>query len=138
MSLRDELQAIYDKHGHLDPELVVETARPKGHPLHERVFDRTKADAAETYYRDRAHRLIQSVKIVVREATEDEKERKIRRYHAVLSDAGMVYKSAEDVAADPFMRQLVLRDMEREWRQLLARYEQFEEFLGMVREDVAA
>lgn len=138
MSLQDEMQAVYDEHGYLDPTLVVEVARPKGHPLHERVFDRTRASAAEAYYRDRAHRLIQSVKIVVREATEDEEERKIRRYHAIPSESGMVYKSAEDIAADPFARQLLLNSMEREWRQMVRRYEHVAEFFDMVREEVGA
>lgn len=136
MSLRDEMQAIYDQHGRLTPALVVETARPKTHPLHSRVFDRPKNEAAEAWYKHRAHELIQSVKIVYREATEEQPERMVRAFHAVRGESGVEYRPAEDIADDPFARQLVLRDMEREWKQLLARYEHFEEFLGMVRADV--
>lgn len=136
MSLRDEMQAIYNQHGRLTPALVVETARPKNHPLHSKVFDRPKGEAAEAWYKHRAHELIQSVKIVYREATEEQSEKKVRAFHAVRSESGVEYRPAEEIAEDPFARQLVLRDMEREWKQLLARYEHFEEFLEMVKGDV--
>lgn len=138
MSLRDHLQVVYDQHGQLTPGLVVDTARPKSHPLHGYVFDRKQREAADAWYKHRAHELIQSVKITYREADEDAPERSIRAYHAVRGEAGIVYKSTDDVADDPFTRQLVLRDMEREWKQLRARYEHFEEFVAMVGEDVEA
>lgn len=134
MSLRDQLQAIYDQHGQLSPELVVEVARPKNHPLHSRVFDRPQKQAAEAWYRHRAHELIQSVKVVYRDSNNEPQE--IRKYHAVTADSGVVYRAAEDIADDPFTRKLVLRDMEREWQQLRARYERFGEFLEMVERDV--
>lgn len=138
MSLRDQLQAIYDEYGKLTPEIVVEAARPEDHPLHGRVFDRAPREAAEAWYRHRAHDLIQSVKAVYREADETGPERSIRAFHAVPKEDGYVYEPAEVIAADDFTRQLVLRGMEREWKQLLARYEQFEEFLSMVATDVGS
>ena len=134
MSLRDQLQKIYDDHGQLTPELVVETARPKDHPLHSRVFDRPQKQAAEAWYKHRAHELIQSVKVTFLDS-EDEPQT-IRQYHAVRGDAGTVYKSSDDVKEDPFTRKLVLRDMEREWLQLRARYGRFGEFLQMVERDI--
>lgn len=133
MSLRDELQAIHDQHGRLTPALVVETARPKNHPLHARVFDLAPREAAEAWYEHRAHELIRSVKITVTRADE-QADIRMRAFLAVRADGpeSYVYEPAEEVAADPFTRQLVLRDMEREWRQLLQRYEQFQEFLELV------
>lgn len=136
MSLRDELQAIYDQHGQLTPDLVVQVARPEDHPLHTQVFDREPNEAAEAWYRERAHDLIQSVKVVYRKATDDRPEGAVRAWHAVRAEAGYVYEPVDRVVQDEFTRQLVLRDMEREWRQMLARYEQFEEFLEMVAADV--
>lgn len=139
-SLRDELQAVYDQHGKLTPELLVEAARPKGHPLHDRVFDRSTTEAAESWYRHRAHDLIQSVKIVYREASEETgPELRVRAWHAVRSEGpeAFNYQPVEKVAADPFTRQLVLREMEREWKQLFDRYEKFEEFLAIVTTDVS-
>lgn len=136
MSLRDEMQAIYNQHGRLTPALVVDTARPKSHPLHSRVFDRPKGEAAEAWYKHRAHELIQSVKIVYREGDGEQPERSVRAFHAVQGPAGYVYEPADLVASDPLTRQMVLRDMERQWKELFARYEQFEEFLEMVTADV--
>lgn len=134
MSLRDHLQEIYDHHGQLTPDLVVEVARPKDHPLHSRVFNRPQKQAAEAWYKHRAHELIQSVKVVYRDSNDEPQE--IRKYHAVRGDSGVVYRASEDIADDPFAKKLVLRDMEREWHQLRARYERFSEFLEMVEQDI--
>lgn len=133
MNLRDALQAIYDAHGYLTPELVVTEARPKGSPLHDIVFDKNQKDAAEAYYKARAHDLIQSVKVVYREATDDEKARSVRKWQAVRTEAGHVYKAAEDIATDPVAAAIVLADMQREWMALHRRYGAFSEFTEMVR-----
>lgn len=135
MSLRDCLQAIYDQHGQLTPELVVETARPADHPLHGRVFDRKPREAAEAWYRHRAHELIRSVRVVYREADDDNGADSVRAWHAVPATTGMVYEPAEKVAADPFQRELLLRMMERDWHQLKRRYGDFAEFVEMIRRD---
>lgn len=136
--LREQLQAIYEQHGKVTPDLVVQAARPKTSTLHGHVFDRPPGEAAEAWYRHRAHELIQSVRVVYREATDELPELRVRAWHAVRSEGPELYtyQPVEKVASDPFTRQLVLRDMEREWRQLLARYEQFEEFLKLVEADV--
>lgn len=134
MNLRDEMMAIREEHGRLTPEIVVEAARPKSHPLHDRVFDRRPADAAEAYYRLRAHELIRSVMVSYRKPGKPSES--VRAFHAVRDDQGYAYQPAEEVAADPFTRSLVLRDMERDWQQLRARYEQFAEFTEMVRRDL--
>jgi hypothetical protein len=137
MSLRDHLQRIYDQRGYLTPELVVEEARPKSSPLHSVVFDKNVKDAAEAYYRDRAHELIQSVKVVYREPTEDETARTVRKWHAVKADDDRyVYRAAEDVAADPVATAVVLQAMEREWKALHRRYGAFAEFAELIRNDL--
>lgn len=137
MTIRDHLQAIYDQHGRLTPELVVQAARPKDHPLHAHVFDRAQKDAAEAWYRSRAHELIQSVTIVYREDPDGTKHR-IRAFHATRTEQGHAYEPVERVASEPFLREMVLRDMEREWKQLQARYGNFTEFLEMVTQSIAA
>jgi hypothetical protein len=136
VSLRDELQAVYDRHGKLTPELVMQEARPKKHPLHDRVYDRPVEEAAQSWFRHRAHELIQSVKVVYREADDNGPERSVRAWQCVRNEMGHAYQPVEKVVADSFSRQLVLRDMEREWKQLLARYETFEEFLALVSSDL--
>lgn len=134
--LRGELQAIYEHHGKLTPRLVVDEAREEDHPLHDR-FEWNNEIAGEAWRRDQAHRLIQSVRIVYKPANEREGEKSVRAFHAVRKENGHVYEPTEKVTADPFIAQLVLRDMEREWRQLKQRYDQFEEFWDMVRQDAA-
>lgn len=135
MSLRDHLQAIYDRHGELTAELVVTEARAKTHPLHNR-FTWDNREAAKQWRQAQASELIRSVRVVYKEATEDEEARSVRGYHAVRGPAGYAYRPADEVAADPFMRQLVLNDMERDWKALKRRYADFAEFTGMVRADL--
>ncbi len=65
--------------------------------------------------------------------------RTVRAFQAVRSEQSTslyTYEPAEEVAADPFRRQLVLREMEREWKQLRTRFEMFEEFTAMVVADL--
>lgn len=137
MSLRDQLQAIYDEHGKLTPTIVVDRARDGDHPLHER-FEWDNSIAGERWRRHQAHELIQSVKVVYRPATDKQPERSVRAFHAIRGEEGHNYEPAEKVATDPLLQQILLRDMEREWKQLKARYGQFREFLELVRGDLAA
>lgn len=137
MSLRDQLQAIYDGHGKLTPAIVVDEARDESHPLHTR-FEWDDAAAGESWRRQQAHELIRSVRVVYREADEKNPERSVRAYHAVRTDDGHSYEPVEKVTEDDFTRRLVLADMEREWKALHRRYQQFGEFLKMVRRDVDA
>lgn len=135
MSLREQLQSIYDRHSQLTPALVVDEARNDSHPLHDR-FEWDDAAAGESWRREQAHQLIRSVRIVYREADDKHPEQSVRAFHAVRSEKGHVYEPAEKVVNDPFTAQLVLKDMEREWQALKRRYEQFAEFSAMVRRDL--
>lgn len=137
MSLREQLDAIYASHGYLTPELVVEAARPKGHPLHDRVFDRAPKEAAEAWYRHRAHELIQSVKVEYRKA--DGSLAKIRAFHAVRGDeAPFVYDPLAKIIEDPISAELLKRQMERDWSDMKRRYESFAEFWELVQRDLAS
>lgn len=136
-NLRDQLQEIYDKHEQLTPELVVEEARKKTHPLHTR-FEWNNTAAADSWRKHQAAELIRSVRIVYREATENEQAKSVRAYHAVRSEDGHKYEPAEKVADDPFLKRLVLADMEREWKALHRRYSDFAEFVDMVKTDLEA
>jgi hypothetical protein len=135
VSLREQLQAIYDRHAQLTPALVVDEARDEQHPLHDR-FEWNDAVAGEAWRREQAHQLIRSVRIVYREADEKNPEQSVRAFHAVRSEKGHVYEPVDKVTTDPFTAQLLLKDMEREWKALRRRYEQFSEFYAMVRRDV--
>lgn len=136
MNLRAELTKIYKQEGRLTPRVLVEAARPTGHPLHDAIYDVPPKLAAERYYLNRAHELIQSVKIVYRDP-KTSKPYDIRAWHAIRDDAGHhVYKPTDEVVNDPILRALVLKEMERDWRELHARYGQFVEFLDLVKKDL--
>ncbi|MFD1656939.1 hypothetical protein ACFSL4_01490 [Streptomyces caeni] len=137
MDLRSELQSIYDQHKKLTPALVVDAARDEQHPLHSR-FEWNDAVAGEAWRRQQAHELIRSVRVVYREADEANPEKSVRAFHAVRKENGHVYEPVDKVAADDFTRRLVLADMEREWKALHRRYQDFEEFTAMVRRDLNA
>jgi hypothetical protein len=135
MNLRDQLLAIRTRHGRLDPVLVVDAARDEAHPLHSR-FEWDDSVAGEAWRRSQAQELIRSVRITYREPTEKEAGHSIRAFHAVRREDGYTYEPAEEIRQDPFARRLVLADMEREWKALYRRYQEFAEFADMVKKDV--
>lgn len=136
--LREQLQAVYDRNGgRLTPQILVAEARDENHPLHDHIFDRPVAEAAEVYYLHRAHELIRSVRVVYTE--DDRGPRSVRAFHAVRAEAGgFTYEPAEKVANDPFQVRLLMADMEREWKQLRRRYEEFAEFWRLVSDEAQA
>ena len=133
--LRESLQAIHDQRGALTPRLVVDTWRDPDHPDHGRL-EWDDGIAGEKYRHIQARDLIRSLDIVYRKAKGKKPEGRTRAWQSVRSEAGYVYQPAEEVATDPFIRQLVLMDMEREWKQLRARYSAFAEFSAMVLRDL--
>lgn len=135
MSLRDQLQAVYDRRGQLTPAVVVDEARDEAHPLHSR-FEWDDSVAGEQWRRSQAQELIRSVKVVYREATDNEEARTVRAFHAVRGEDGHVYEPVEKVVEDPFTKRLVMADMEREWKALKRRYEHFSEFSSLVLQDL--
>lgn len=137
MSLRDQLQSIYDSHGKLTPAIVLDEAKAPAHPLHER-FEWDDSTAANAYRLSQAHELIRSVKVVYREATETEREKSVRAFHAVRTEEGYVYEPAVKVVEDPFLRDLLLKDMQREWAALRRRFHEFQEFWDMVSRDASS
>lgn len=129
MNLRDHLTAIYREHGALTPRLVVDAARDPEHPLHDR-FEWDDALAGEKYREQQARALIRTVKVV--EPVGETDETRVRAFHSVPRPEGQTYVPIDEVRADPFTRQLVLRTAEREFRQMFARYRHLREFLEVV------
>jgi hypothetical protein len=139
MSLREALQDIHRRHGKLTPQLIVDEARRQRTNAGQRIHAMLEWDddkAGERWRLAQAQELIRSVRVKYRDATDDEAERSVRGFHAIRNEDGYTYHPVETVIQDEFQRRLVLADMEREWRQLKQRYDQFEEFLQMVRTDL--
>lgn len=135
MSLRDQIQSVYDNEGRLTPALVVAAARPKSHPLHDH-FEWSNQIAGEKYRLIQARELIASVKVVYREPDENDDGRAARVWHSVRDQQGYAYQPADEIAKDPVAAELVLRDAEREWRQMYRRYRHLQEFFTMIRQDL--
>lgn len=133
--LRQTLQTIYDSRGQLTPSIVLDVARNPEHPLHDR-FEWDDSVAAERWRKHQAHELIQSVKITYTDKKGHPSD--VRAFHAVRTEHGHVYQPVEEVVENELTRQLLLQDMEREWRTLHRRWQSFEEFAAMVLRDVEA
>lgn len=132
MNLRDELTKIRSQHGVLTPEAVVEAARPADSPLHRR-FEWDDAAAAEGYRREQARHLICEARLVY--VDRRGKDRDVRAFHAVRTDEGFAFEPSDEIAADPLLSAIVMRDMEREWKALRSKYADFKEFWQMVNAD---
>lgn len=136
--LTERLQTIYNDHGRLDPPLVVDLARDPNGPyldLHHR-FEWDDRIAGEAHRREQAHKLITSARLVYR--PDEKPQESVRAFHAVPSEQGYAYHPAMKIAQDPFSTRLLMASMEREWRQLKKRYDQFAEFWELVNRDAAA
>lgn len=136
MNLRDHLQKIYDEHGRLTPELVVEKASDPNHPLFSR-FDWDDQTAARLHRLEQARGLIRLARVTYRNATGE--QRSTRSFHSFRApDGGYGYVPIEKVAENPMLTKILLADMRRDWLALKRRYESFEEFAAMVKGDLAA
>lgn len=136
MGLQDTLQEIYREHGRLTAHIVLDEARDPAHPLHGR-FTWDDSVAAERYRLSQARDLIRTVKIVYKAATARTAERSVRAYHSVPDGEGRSFRPVAEVAESPFTLQLVLSEMERDWKLLKQRYGHLAEFAALVLRDVA-
>lgn len=134
-TLREELQSLYDARGKLTPEIVVEEASREDHPLHSR-FEWDDAVAGAKYRLEQAAKLIRSVRVVIDRGPKA-KPLSVRAFHNVPSPERGSYVPVKEVASNDLTRAVVLRAAEREWRELKARYEHLQEFMDMIRRDVA-
>lgn len=139
MSVRDELQAIYNTMGGLTPPMVVAivSESPDEFPAaHSRIFALGTEEAAYRWRVSVAHDLIQSVKIVVNEP--DKPSYEVRQFLPVYagSDRQPVYRESHDIAADPVATKVVLAQMKRQWIDMKRSYGHLVEFFDMVRDDL--
>lgn len=133
--LRGQLQVIHDQHGELTPQLVVDTAKPKDHPLHGHVYDRPRKEAADAWYLHRAEVLIRSV--TVRKSLPNGDKVDLRAFSPVRPEQPGVYDPLEDIVQNDVSSAVLLQMMEREWTSMKRRYDAFGEFWQMVRRDIA-
>lgn len=135
MSLKDVLQEIYDEHGTLTPAIVLEEARSPAHPLHDK-FEWDDSEAAEKYRKHQAGQLIRRARIVYKEGTEYDGPSTVRAFHSLPEGEGRAYRPAEEIASDPILTEMVMRQMDREWKTMRRRYGNFEDFWKLVQRDI--
>lgn len=133
MTLRGYLIELRQREGMLTPQIVVEDARPVTSQLHDR-FEWDDAQAAEQYRLEQARELIRSVKVQYVEPSGGVSS--TRAFVSIERAEQREYIPVEDVADDPELAALALRDAEREWRTLFARYQHLDAFIELVRRDV--
>lgn len=128
-----ELQSVRDQHGALTPELVVDTARDPHHPLHSR-FEWDDRIAGEKHRIEQAGQLLRVVKL----PPDPSRPTDLRAFVAVKGkDTHRAdYIPTGEAMQDGLLRQIVLRDMEREWRSMQRRYDHMAEFAAMVTRDI--
>lgn len=135
--LRSVLTAHYRKHGDLTPEIVVDEARPKGAPLHDR-FEWDNKIAGEKYRLVQAQQLIRSVQIEFIDTRSGERKF-VRGFHS-RREAGQAangYQPTEEIVQDDVSLRLLLKQCEREIADLKRKYGHLEGFADMMRQAIA-
>lgn len=140
--LRTWVEKVRADYGVLTPRIMVTAARedgPEGCPIYDRLRFDDDESAAELWRIDQARSVLRRLRVVYRESTARTPERSVRAYHAIpqTGQKAYHYERVEDVAVDPISRELLLREMEREWKQLKARYGHMREFVALVTADLA-
>ena len=137
MSVREELERIYNTAGVLTPAAVVDDARPEDAPLHSH-FEWDDSVAGEQYRLVQARQLIRSVKVTVQPQPEAEPVQ-VRAFHNVADeDKPRRYVPLRVLVDDPESAQRVLARAWDEWLQLKRKYADLNGFLARVRGDIAA
>lgn len=146
MSLDEELRAIREEYGKLTTKLVVDVARESvGSELHQRLYlDLDDDKAADVGRRYIAGALIRQFRVTYKDpARPKSPERSVRAWHSLPSigeeddeSGGYEYVPVEEVVRDPMTLQIVLREMEREWKAFKARYAHLKEFAEIILRDL--
>jgi len=135
--LRNELTSLYQQHGELTPQIVVDEARQIGAPLHGR-FEWDDSVAGEKYRLEQASRLIRAVKIEFT-APQSEEKRFIRAFSSLYESGEperQGYAPTEEVLENPITRKILLGNMQRDISQLKKRYGHLTEFAEMMRQAI--
>jgi hypothetical protein len=143
MSVLDQLQAIYNRHRTLTPQIVLSEATDPHHPLHHR-FTWDDSEAGQRWRLHQAQALIRSVNVVIDRGASLPpisvrafvSESEIRRgADDDTTDAGF-YLPVEEVVSNDVMRTAWFQTLRRDWERLKAKAGASQEFAQMVVEDM--
>ena len=131
MNIRDVLTGIYQSHGGLTPEIVVDEARPEDSPLHSR-FEWDDDIAAEKYRRVQAAHIIRSVHVQYEGSKGSTSIRGFIAVRNIDDDTSTVFKPVVEVLENPDSKRLVLNEMHRDWNTFRDKYQHFEEYAQLI------
>lgn len=104
-SVRQALESLRKKHGHLDEEMVVQESKKKSSPLHSHFMWDDEAGAAHKHRLEIARRLIIRIKIEPEKAQEVNIRVGTRQYHGRLG--GKYYDIRDVLSSEDLFRQHV-------------------------------
>lgn len=133
MSLITELNTIREQQGMLTPEGIVEAAAAPEHPLHSR-FEWDDAVAGHQYRLRQAQELLR-----VTFKPDPTKATELRAFMAVRGENTLraEYVPTMEAFSDPFLRELSLRQMKRDWKAFEARYKIHAQFAEFIKSQIA-
>jgi hypothetical protein len=126
MSVQDELEKIRKRNlGLLRPEDVVQAAKPKSSPLHNR-FDWDDGTAAHNWRLEQARHII---RVFVQVLETDKGTAESRVFVALSSDksSGGGYRVLTDVLCDDILRKALLQDAYEDMRRFTQKYSALKE-----------
>ena len=126
----DKLQELRDKNNGLTASIVIEEAKHKTSVLHG-AFDWNDTSAAHQWRLHSARHLMRSVEIV--STKEEGGTRSLPAFVFVKTDDGPRYETLAVVQSDDELRKQVLERAEKEFDQWAKRYEEYEEFLSVIK-----
>lgn len=132
--LRAAITRIYQKHGELTPQIVVDEARPENSELHHR-FEWDDAIAGEAYRRVQGQELIRSVRIVFSDNKTGERK-SVRGFHS-LRQAGDAerggYAPTEEIVQDELATRILQQAFQREIADLKRKYGHLSDYVAWIR-----
>lgn len=138
MSFEPLIRSLYDAHGELTAEMVVEEARPVDAVLHP-FFEWDDSVAAELHRQEQARSMIRRVRFVV-ESQDGSPRDVVREFRVVTevhgdSEPRRVYRRVSEMT--PAEREEVLDRMRRSIASLVRSYREYDEFWTALREQIA-
>ena len=141
MSIREELQKIYDSNNQVTPTLVVDTARNANNPLHQH-FEWDNDIAGEKYRQVQAAEMIRSIRITA--VKPDGSTIKVRQYilanhtnndedETIEEEIKGRYLSVQTIANDKHLSEAARQQMLHDWQHMQERYDGFYEFTELIR-----
>ena len=134
MNTHSILQNIYNQHGALTPELLVQEATPDTHPLHTHFeWDDTKA--GKRYRELQAAQIIRSVKVTYQETPRKEVRAFVNVKRDPTDELGLrsSYEPVDLALSNELTRRRLFDEMKRDWLTFKAKYSHMTEYADLLR-----